>query len=148
MGQALAVPHAAHTAAEEHRRLRALLAQVEGAFGQALPRALTGPDAVAAGLDTLRGPLGAHFEEEERQHLYEEIEELAPEQAPVCERLKSEHHGLIRRLDALRQASPEARRGPTWGREVRALLADLAFHEERENDLLTRTLDGSIAAAD
>jgi len=148
MGQAVVVPRTAHTAAEEHRRLRALLAQVEGAFGRTLPRALTGPDAVAAGLDTLRGPLGAHFDEEERAHLYEEIEELAPEQAPVCARLKSEHKGLIHRLDALRLASPEARRVPTWAHEVRALLADVATHEERENDLLSRALDGSTAAAD
>jgi len=148
MGQALAVPRAAHTAAEEHRRLRALLAQVEGAFGRTAPRALTGPDVVAAGLDTLRGPLGAHFEEEERARLYEEIEELAPEQAHVCARLRGEHEGLIRRLDTLRTASPEARRGPTWAREVRALLADVAGHEERETDLLTRALDGSTAAAD
>jgi Hemerythrin HHE cation binding domain len=148
MGQALVVPRTAHTAALEHRRLRALLAQVEGAFGKTAPRALTGPDAVAAGLDTLRGPLGAHFEEEERAHLYEEIEDLAPEQAPVCARLRGEHEGLIRRLDTLRGASPEARRGPTWAREVRALLDDVAVHEERENDLFTRTLDRSIAAAD
>lgn len=148
MGQALVVPRAAHTAAEEHRRLRVLLAQVEGAFGRSVPRAATGPDVVAASLDTLRGPLGAHFEEEERAHLYEEIEELAPEQAPVCARLRSEHQALIRRLDFLRTASPEARRGPTWAREVRSFLQDLAGHEDRETDLLTRTLDGSIAAAD
>jgi hypothetical protein len=103
---------------------------------------------VAAGLDTLRGPLGAHFDDEERAHLYEEIEELAPEQANVCARLKGEHEALIRRLDSLRGASPEERRGPTWAREVRALLADVAGHEERETDLLTRTLDGSTSAGD
>ena len=148
MGQALTIPRAALTAAEEHRRLRSLLSQVERAFGRSVARAATGPDVVAAGLDTLRGPLGAHFEEEERAHLYEEIEERAPEQAPVCARLRSEHDGLIRRLDSLRTASPEARRGPTWAREVRSLLADLAGHEERETDLLTRTLDGSIGAQD
>ena len=148
MGHALAVPRAAFTAAEEHRRLRALLAQVEGAFGRSVPRAATGLDVVAAGLDTLRGPLGAHFEEEERAHLYEEIEERAPEQAPVCARLRGEHEGLIRRLDSLRGASPEARRGPDWARDVRAFLADLAVHQERETDLLTRTLDGSIGAGD
>ncbi len=56
--------------------------------------------------------------------------------------------GLLRRLDSLRAASPEARRGPTWAHEVRAFLADLAGHEERETDLLTRTLDGSTSAAD
>jgi len=148
MGQALSIPRAALTAAEDHRRLRSLLAQVEGAFGRSVARAATGPDVVAAGLDTLRGPLGAHFEEEERARLYEEIEERAPEQAPVCARLRSEHDGLIRRLDSLRTASPEARRGPTWAREVRSFLADLAGHEERETDLLTRTLDGSVGAQD
>jgi Hemerythrin HHE cation binding domain len=147
MGQVLAVPRAAHTVAEEHRRLRALLAQVERAFGRSAPRAASGPDVVAAALDTLRGPLGAHFDEEERAHLFEEIEELAPEQAHVCARLKGEHEELIRRLDSLRASSPEARRSPTWARDVRALLADVAGHEERETDLLTRALDG-VGAAD
>jgi hypothetical protein len=148
MGQALTIPRVVFSVAEEHRRLRSLLAQVEGAFGRSVARAATGPDVVAAGLDTLRGPLGAHFEEEERARLYEEIEERAPEQAPVCARLRSEHEGLIRRLDSLRTASPESRRGPTWAREVRTFLADVAGHEERETDLFTRTLDGSVGAQD
>jgi hypothetical protein len=148
MSYVLAVPRPGLTVAQEHRRLRALLAQIEGAFGRSAPRAGSGPDAVAAGLDTLRGPLGAHFEEEERAHLFEEIEERAPEQAPMCARLRREHEALIRRLDTLRTVSPEARRGPTWAHEVLALLADLAGHEERETDLLTRTLDGSIGAVD
>jgi hypothetical protein len=103
---------------------------------------------VAARLDFLRGPLGAHFEEEERGHLFEEIEELAPEQAPLCARLRGEHRHLIHRLDALREASPEARRASTWVGEVRALLADLARHEAHETDLLNRTLDDSIGAGD
>jgi hypothetical protein len=148
MANAFVIPRAAFNAVEEHRRLRDLLAQVEGAFGRAVPHAVTGPDVVAARLDTLRGPLGAHFEEEERARLFEEIEERAPEQAPVCARLRDEHRGLIHRLDSLRAASPEARRRPTWGHEVRALLHDLHGHEERESDLLTRTLDGSIGAGD
>lgn len=148
MANARVIPRAALTAAEEHRRLRDLLAQVEGAFGRSSPHAASGPDVVAARLDVLRGPLGAHFDEEERARLFEAIEERAPEQAPVCARLRDEHRGLIRRLDSLRAASPEARRGPTWAHEVRAFLADLAAHEERETDLLTRTLDGSTGALD
>jgi hypothetical protein len=143
-----AVRTAAGTAAGEHRRLRELLAQVEDAFARPSPRAGSGPDVVAARLDSLRGPLGAHFEEEERGRLFEEIEERAPEQAPLCGRLRAEHAGLLRRLDSLRTASPESRRRPEWGHDVRALLADLAGHEETETELLTRTLDGSIAAAD
>jgi hypothetical protein len=148
MANAFVVPRAALTAAQEHHRLRELLALVESAFGRAAPQAASGPDVVAARLDTLRGPLRAHFEEEERARLFEEIEERAPEQAPACSRLRGEHEGLIRRLDTLRSASPEARRGPTWGRDVRAFLADLHGHEQRETDLLTRTLDGSIGALD
>jgi hypothetical protein len=141
-------PRAALTVAEEHRRLRGLLAQVEGAFGRGSPRAAAGPDVVAARLDTLRGPLGAHFEEEERGRLFEEIEERAPEQAPACARLRAEHEELIRRLDRLRTAPPEARRGASWPREVREFLDDLIGHEERETELLTRSLDGSIGAPD
>jgi hemerythrin-like domain-containing protein len=142
------VPRVARNVVDEHRQLRSLLAQVEDAFARPVPHAASGPDVVAARLDTLRGPLGAHFDEEERAHLFEEIEELSPEQAPVCERLRTEHRGLIRRLDALRTASPEARRGPTWVRDVRALLADLARHEARESEVLMRALDGGTPAAD
>jgi hypothetical protein len=148
MANALVFPRAALTAAQEHHRLRDLLAQVECAFERTAPHAARGPDVVAARLDTLRGPLGAHFDEEERARLFEEIEERAPEQAPVCARLRGEHGGLIRRLDSLRGASPEARRAPTWTNEVRSFLEDLTGHEESEANLLTRTLDGSVGAGD
>jgi hypothetical protein len=148
MANAPVGPRVTRNVVEEHRALRSLLAEVEGAFARPLPHAASGPDVVAARLDTLRGPLGAHFEEEERERLFEEIEERAPDQAPVCARLRAEHRVLIRRLDALREASPEARRGPTWTRDVRVFLDDVSGHEERETDLLTRTLDGSIGAVD
>jgi hypothetical protein len=148
MANAPVVPHLARNVVDEHRLLRALLAQVKEAFARPAPHAASGPDVVAARLDTLRGPIGAHFEEEERAHLFEEIEDLAPEQAPACARLRGEHSGLIRRLDSLRRASPEARRGPTWGQDVRALLDDVARHEARETDLLTRAIDGSTGVGD
>jgi hypothetical protein len=147
MARAPAVPRAAQ-AIDEHRALQALLAHVADAFATPAPRAACGPDVVAARLDALRGPLGAHFEEEERARLFDEIEALSPEQAPTCERLRAEHAGLIRRLDSLREASPVARRQPGWAREVRALLDDVARHETRETDLLSRALDGSTAAGD
>ncbi len=142
------VPRAARNAFDEHRTLRSLLAQVESAFTRSAPRAGSGPDVVAARLDTLRGPLGAHFEEEERSHLFEDIEERAPDQAPACARLRAEHAALLRRLDFLRAARPEDRRRETWAREVRAFLADMNGHESREADLLTRTLDGSDGVGD
>lgn len=142
------LPRVARNVVAEHRMLRRLLAEVRQAFARPMPHAARGPDVVAARLDTLRGPLRAHFEEEERAGLFEEIEERAPDQAPVCARLRAEHEGLIRRLDALRAGNPEARRGSTWNREVHLFLDDLAGHEERETDLLARTLDGSIGAGD
>jgi hemerythrin-like domain-containing protein len=148
MTNAPPVPRAVHALFEEHRALRDLLSQVESAFTRATPRAASGPDVVAARLDTLRGPLGAHFDEEERARLFEEIEAQAPEQAGTCARLRSEHGTLLRRLDDLRRASPEARRAASWGDGVRALLRDLHGHEERESDLLQRTLDGSTGALD
>jgi Hemerythrin HHE cation binding domain len=142
------VPPAARAVFDEHRTLRSLLSQVERAFARSAPHAGSGPDVVAARLDTLRGPLGAHFEEEERARLFEEIEERAPDQAPACARLRTEHGALLRRLDLLRTATPVDRRGEAWGREVRAFLADLRSHEARETDLLTRTLDGSVGVGD
>jgi hypothetical protein len=148
MTQAPVLPRVARNVVAEHQALRSLLSEVQEAFARPLPHAASGPDVVAARLDTLRGPLAAHFEEEERARLFEEIEDRAPDQAPACARLRAEHQGLIRRLDALRAASPEARRGPTWTRDVRVFLDDVSGHEERETDLLTRTLDGSIGALD
>jgi len=148
MANAPVLPRVARNVVAEHRALRNLLAEVEEAFARPLPHAASGPDVVAARLDTLRGPLGAHFDEEERARLFEQIEERAPDQATACARLRGEHSALLHRLDRLRSANPVDRRGEAWGREVRAFLADLRGHEARETDLLTRTLDGSEGVGD
>ncbi len=142
------VTHAARAAFSEHVTLRQLLGQVVAAFGGPTSLGAAGPDVVAARLDTLRGPLRAHFDEEERAGLFEQIEERAPEHAAACTQLRREHRRLLTRLDALRGAGPFERRGPEWSREVRTFVDDLNGHEARETDLLTRTLDGSTAAAD
>lgn len=148
MDNAPTMESSARAVVKEHVELRRLLAQIEGSFQRPTARAGIGPDEVAARLDTLRGPLRAHFDEEERNHLFEEIEALAPEQAGTCARLLGEHTTLIGRLDTLRSASPVERRGAAWAEGVRSLLADLASHEQRETELLTRTLDGSTEAQD
>lgn len=142
------IDRAARNAVGEHAGLRRILAQVEAAFRPGTLRAASGPDVVAAGLDSLRGPLRAHFEEEERAGLFEQIEERSPEQAPVCDRLRREHASLIRRLDTLRATPPLDRRQPDWSGAVRTFLDELSGHENCETDLLTRALDGSTAAAD
>lgn len=146
--QASPVAHAARTAVEEHRALRRLVRQVEAAFSRAGAHASSGPDVVAARLDTLRGPLRAHFDEEERAGLFEQIEAIAPESAALCQRLRGEHGTLIRRLDDLRAAPPVERRVAGWIGEVRRLLDDVHGHETRESDLLSRALDGSTPAGD
>lgn len=142
------VSRAARAAVDEQVRLRQLLNQVEAALRPTLPRTNAGPDVVAARLDFLRGPLGAHFEEEERAGLFEQIEEQSPEHAPACVRLRAEHGALIRRLDALRAASPLERRRSAWGTGVRALLDELSTHESCEAELLSRALDAATPAAD
>ena len=40
------------------------------------------------------------------------------------------------------------RADPAWAQDVRALLAALESHESRENEILTRALDGSVEAQD
>jgi iron-sulfur cluster repair protein YtfE (RIC family) len=134
----------AHRVAEEHRVLRQLLAEIKSA--SAHPSG--GPDAVAAHLETLREFLSEHFEEEESSGFFEQIEELTPEKAHECEALCAEHEGLLQRLDELREVGPEARREAAWGTGVNALLHALSSHENRENELLTRALDGSDQAQD
>lgn len=143
-----AVTAVARKAVDSQRALRDLLSQVEAAFVRSPPRTGSGPDVVAARLDTLRGPLQAHFEEEERARLFETIEECAPEHAAACAMLRAEHRTLLVRIDKLRTASPEGRRGGAWVGEVRRLLDDLLGHENREVDLLTRALDGGSPAED
>ncbi len=138
----------ARNAVREQVALRALLDQVESAFVRSPPRTGCGPDVVAARLDTLRGPLRAHFDEEERARLFETIEEHAPEHASACTRLRDEHRTLLERLDRLRAATPVERRGGGWMNEVRRFLADVLSHEDREADLLQRALDGGAAAED
>jgi Hemerythrin HHE cation binding domain len=138
----------ARVVAEDHRALRAVVSEIQFALAPGRARRATGPDVVAARLDQLRGRLGAHFDEEERAGLFQQIAELAPEQAHACIRLRGEHVLLLARLDELRAARPEARRSAAWATGVRALLDTLDGHEARENEILTRVLDGSVEAQD
>ncbi len=148
MTQGLSVTQAVRRVVGEHDHLRRLLAQVEAAFGRAEPHAGSGPDVVAARLDTLRGPLRAHFDESERAGVFERIQECTPQHARTCARLRKEHQLLIRLLDSLRTASPLERRGPIWPREVRRFVEQLVRHEARETALLNGALDESMSAVE
>jgi hemerythrin-like domain-containing protein len=146
--QVTVASRAARRAVNEHRDLNRLVAQVEEAFSRPGAHAASGLDVVAARLDSLRGPLRAHFDEEERAGLFEQIERGAPEHASACARLRDEHETILRRIDTLRAASPLERRRPLWLSEVRRLLDEVHGHEDRETDLLNRALDGGAPAAD
>jgi hemerythrin-like domain-containing protein len=143
MTQGPSVAQAVQTTAGEHDKLRRLLAQVESAFGRSEPHASSGPDVVAARLDTLRGPLRAHFDEEERSGVFARICEAGGSRVPADTQLLAEHRDLIQRLDALRSASALERRGPMWLRDVRRFLEALAGHESRESELIDETGDES-----
>ncbi|HEY8234023.1 MAG TPA: hypothetical protein VIJ10_15275, partial [Vicinamibacteria bacterium] len=62
--------------------------------------------------------------------------------------LRQEHRVLVTRLDSLRIASPEGRRGSGWVVQVRQFIDDLLEHEDREADLLQRALDGGTPPGD
>ena len=127
----------------EHRALHALLDEIE--------KASAGADAaetLASRLDILRERLAAHFDGEEQSGLFEQIQELAPEQAHECAKLCDEHLGLLEKVDELRAADAAARAEPGWGARVRAVLEDLSRHESRENEILMWALDGSVEAQD
>jgi len=127
----------------EHRALHALLGEIEEASTGA-----GAAETLASRLDTLRDQLATHFDGEEQSGLFEQIQELAPEQAHECARLCDQHQDLLRQLDELRDASSETRASEAWTRGLRELLVHLDDHESNENELLTRVLDGSMEAQD
>ena len=127
----------------EHRALHALLEEIGGSAASG-----GADETLVSRLGTLRDQLAAHFEGEEQSGLFEQIQELAPEQAHECARLCDQHQGLLDQLDELREAPAETRATEAWTRHIHALLAELEDHESRENELLTRVLDGSMEAQD
>jgi iron-sulfur cluster repair protein YtfE (RIC family) len=128
----------------EHRALHALLDQIQKASAPEEPNTAD----LVERLDTLRERLAAHFDGEERSGLFDQIQELAPEQAHECAKLCDEHLTLLQRVDHLRTADPEVRSTPEWREGLRTMLSELAHHESAENELLNRVLDGSMEAQD
>jgi hypothetical protein len=136
MNQPTYAPGAPFSPLRDRPNLGRLLSQVLAAFGRVNPVAFSGPDVVAARLDTLSGPLRAHFDEIERSGLLERLEEQLPDRAELCSRLRREHRSLLQQLDRLRTASAIERRGGWWSAEVRALVEELTRHEAHEAGLV------------
>lgn len=139
---------------EEHRLLHSHLERIDSTLAAPPP-----PGAVAAwvaglasSLRELLPLLRGHFKREEEGRLFAQVQELWPNTAQVCARLLDEHGTLLTRLERL-QAETEAKRLdeqalPALVARLRALSKDLALHEERENELLVRSLDDAMAAQD
>ncbi len=139
---------------EQHKHLRVLLDEIAATLGGA-HTASEGPAwlaQLAARLGDLQPQLQAHFDHEESQGLFEEIEGSLPEAAGDCARLSGEHESLVADVsEILRQAgvAGEAEDGrQALVSRVRALLEALARHEALEDDLLFRALEGGISAQD
>jgi len=129
----------------DHEALRALVAEIDEASAETGGAA----DAVRPRLAALRDRLRAHFDGEEKPGgFFDQVLEEAPERVHECEALREQHGGLLRRIDELRAADAGPPAQPGWGYGVRAVLDELARHEARENELLTRILDRSIQAQD
>ena len=99
-------------------------------------------------LRALRQHLKSHFELEEGAGLFETLEAAAPEHAATGARLLDQHRSLLVRLDALAMDATLHVEPPLWTGALRELIADIAIHEERENELLLRVLDRQPGAPD
>jgi len=139
---------------EQHKQLRVLLDEIAATLA-GTPAGAEGPAwlaRLAAGLGDLRPQLQAHFDHEEAQGLFEEIEGSLPEAAEDCTRLRGEHQSLVAEVGEI-QRQVGAGGGAEDGaqaltRRVHALLETLARHEALEDDLLFRALEGGISAQD
>lgn len=137
----------------EHSALREGIAALDGHLAGRVTAARRGPwtRRLASDLDALADRLRLHFRREEKAGLFDDIEAALPESAHACARLRSEHHTLLERLAAvqaeLAAPRPTLRSLQTLRRSVRALLADLAHHEEAENALLLSAVEGEEIGA-
>jgi iron-sulfur cluster repair protein YtfE (RIC family) len=133
---------------EDHRRLRQALSEIESTL--AAPPAPATLATLTALLAALRARLRSHFKAEEQGGLFRRIQEAAPEQSAACARLLGQHAAILTRLDRLQAEATAYLPGQSaldgLRAAVRELLNDLARHEERENELLLRTLEGTPAA--
>jgi iron-sulfur cluster repair protein YtfE (RIC family) len=134
---------------EEHRGLRDCM---DEAARLAAGGARSWPQRLAPRLAVLAERLRAHFAAEEKAGLFEDIEEALPGAAAECERLRAEHRTLLERLEGLAaraRARHSAEEAETFRADLRAVLGDAARHEETENDLLIRAVEGDeVGVAD
>jgi hypothetical protein len=140
-----------HTMLEEHRHLLRALTTLDAAVRS--PEGFAAKRGVVAGrIVDLRRQLARHFAAEERGGLFERIQRSAPENADVCARLRQQHVAILAGLDRARDELPSpsaaAAAIESWEASVRAVLAEIGSHEQREDVLLLAALEGGRGAPD
>jgi hypothetical protein len=140
-----------HTVLEEHRELQRAVTAL-GLVIRSPEEFAARRGVIAARIVDLRHQLARHFAAEEKGGFFEEIQRAAPESADACARLRQQHvailAGLDRGRDELPPASSEASAIESWAATIRAVLAEVGLHEEREDTLLYRALEGGGGAPD
>lgn len=136
----------------EHRAIRATAEALEAHIRGPVPS----PRAhwlkrLAEEFDALAGLLRPHFAREEAGGMFDAMEARDPGSARECARLRDQHGTLLDRLVALERRlhapRPDAKSVEVLRRGIRGLLADLAGHEEAENALLVRVMEGEEVGA-
>lgn len=132
----------------DHRALRALIEALREHATVTTGRESAWRAAVTAHLGELRAQLEAHFAEEEESGLFEQMAETGTENLPAAEHLRADHAALRGRLSALcadAEGGGARVRATDLSKRLQVLLDDLEAHEERENEVLLRSLEGSFA---
>ncbi len=104
---------------------------------------------LAARIEHLRPRLAEHFAREVECGFFDRLAEEWPNCEPACRELEADHYDLLVELDAVSHGVRAGRLDVGEAvRRTRTTLGRLARHEERENDLLHRTLEGGAPALD
>ena len=107
---------------------------------------------VAHLLETLNERLEAHFQDEERSTLFDDMVRRAPHLAEEALRLKAEHTSLRNRMRVLRNTVNGTPLQPeSWQaveKEFREFHDQLFHHEAHENELLQRVFGEDIGSKD
>ena len=140
---------------EEHKRLRECLSRIQSMVVKPpeVSRRAGWLKDLAAELTDLQPRLKAHFEAEEKSGFFDDITESWPGTSDVCRRMMSEHESLLKAVSdvcgtAAGPATIDENAFRSLLERAGSLVREVSRHEERENDLMFRTLEGGPAAQD
>ena len=143
-----------HDLLAEHRSLHETLHELESlsASPPSVGEAPAWLQKLGARLEHLAPRLEQHFSHEESSGFFDDVPAALPTATTASRHLLDEHGELLSRVRALRDETrlPVSGTGSlqALAERLRGWLADLAHHEERENELLLEAIEGETAAQD